>query len=86
MAEEAKQRDDYTLQYLNSVAGSKLQTKLVEFTVGKTLHVNATVRNQMDLPRWDALPKETREQLDAILTSAHAPTGEVIDVEPIFGG
>jgi len=85
MAEEAKGRQDFPLEHLNTVAATRLQLKLLEFTVGKTLHVNATVKNQTDLPRWDALPPETRAQLDAILSTTMAG-GDVIDVEPTFGG
>jgi len=85
MAEEAKGRRDFPLEHLNTVAATRLQLKLLEFTVGKTLHVSATVKNQTDLPRWDALPPETRAQLDAILSTTMAG-GEVIDVEPTFGG
>lgn len=45
---------------------AKITDSYLNKTVGKTLNIHANIQSQRDIPRWDEIPLEIRQQfLDA---------------------
>lgn len=77
--QEAKDAGNLLIRFMAEKTVAQEARKWAELAAGRTIHVNANIKSQRDLPRIDKLPPEKRLQLETLLTELS--TDDIIDVE-----
>ena len=80
IADDAHTAENSGLEFLATRAAAQEQRKLVELAIGKTVHVNTTLKSQRDLPRWERLSPEDQQRLNEVMSKL-VPETETVDAE-----